>query len=47
VVTATEAKEWAREHLRGNCSSLTAFPDELKGPVRAAYRASGFLRADG
>jgi 4-hydroxy-tetrahydrodipicolinate synthase len=22
VVTSTEAKEWAREHLRGNCSSL-------------------------
>jgi 4-hydroxy-tetrahydrodipicolinate synthase len=22
VATATEAKEWAREHLRGNCSSL-------------------------
>jgi len=25
----------------------TAFPDELKEPIRAAYRASGFLRADG
>ena len=25
----------------------TAFPDELKGPVLAAYRAAGFIRADG
>lgn len=25
----------------------TALPDELKGPVLAAYRAPGFLRADG
>ena len=25
----------------------TAFPDELKGPVRDAYRASGFVRAGG
>ena len=95
MVTAAEAKEWAREHLRGNCSSLytpfsgrdgdeidyaalralvrhcagfkfgasvlglpvgdyphsrppqTAFPDELKAPVLDAYRAAGFLSADG
>jgi len=49
MVSATEAKEWAREHLRGNYPHSrppqTAFPGELKGPVRAAYRASGFLRA--
>ena len=50
MVSATEAKERAREHLRGDYPHSrppqTAFPDELKGPVRAAaYRASGFLRA--
>jgi len=88
VVTSTEAKEWAREHLRGNCiraatksfqshparpgafthwgaafkfgASLlglpvgdyphsrppqTAFPDDLKEPVRDAYRAAGFIHA--
>jgi hypothetical protein len=57
VATATEAKDWAREHLRGNGLPVgdyphsrppqTAFPDELKDPIRAAYRALGFLRADG
>jgi 4-hydroxy-tetrahydrodipicolinate synthase len=34
----------------GDCSHRppqTAFPDELKGPVLAAYRAAGFIRADG
>jgi len=57
VATATEEKEWAREDLRGNGLPVgdyphsrppqTAFPDELKDPIRAAYRALGFLRADG
>jgi hypothetical protein len=41
VVTATEAKEWTSRPPQ------TAFPDELKDPILAAYRASGFLRADG
>jgi hypothetical protein len=49
VVSATEAKEWAREHLRGDYPHSrppqTAFPDELKDPIRAAYRDAGFLRA--
>jgi 4-hydroxy-tetrahydrodipicolinate synthase len=34
----------------GDCSHRppqTAFPNELKGPVLAAYRAAGFIRADG
>ena len=43
MATATEAKG-DYPHSR---PPQTAFPDELKGPVLAAYRASGFLRANG